>query len=226
MDLKQGAKGHPFRWDPKANVFLSQKTKGQLFKFRPWTNWKSGLKSFKTLIQLLGVHLENSRSIKIILFSLFSVNPQIYSDILGLPPHCAQFPLHATSDAMRVLLLLSTHRGGLMANVGSQSWKGCCPYMGVSINEDTPKWMVYKGITYSNDFKWMIWRYPHFRKPPYCHPTILPQIKATTIWSSLVCLSSILGNVQNVFIVQDRCVQFSVCEARSNAVQGFKLAKI
>ena len=155
------------------------------------------MKSFKTLIQLLGVHLENSRSIKIILFSLFSVNPQIYSDILGLPPHCAQFPLHATSDAMRVLLLLSTHRGGLMANVGSQSWKGCCPYMGVSINEDTPKWMVYKGITYSNDFKWMIWRYPHFRKPPYCHPTILPQIKATTIWSSLVCLSSILGNVQN-----------------------------
>ena len=24
----------------------------------------------------------------------------------------------------------------------------------------TPKWMVYK-------LKWMIWGYPHFRKPPY-----------------------------------------------------------
>ena len=36
-------------------------------------------------------------------------------------------------------------------------------HMGVSINGDTPKWLVYKKPSY----KWMIWGYPHLWKPPY-----------------------------------------------------------
>jgi len=30
----------------------------------------------------------------------------------------------------------------------------------------TPKWMVYNG---KSIYKWMIWGYPYFRKPPYGH---------------------------------------------------------
>ena len=37
-------------------------------------------------------------------------------------------------------------------------------YMRVSINGGSPKWMVYYGKSL---FKWMIWGFPHFRKPPY-----------------------------------------------------------
>jgi hypothetical protein len=41
---------------------------------------------------------------------------------------------------------------------------------GGSINGDIPKWMVYNG---KSIYKWMLWRYPYFRKPPngefFCH---------------------------------------------------------
>ena len=38
------------------------------------------------------------------------------------------------------------------------------PYMGVSKNRGTPKWMVYNGKPL---LKWMIWGYHYFRKHPY-----------------------------------------------------------
>ena len=39
-------------------------------------------------------------------------------------------------------------------------------HMGVSINGGTPKFLVYNGKSY---LKWMIWGYPHFRKPPHVY---------------------------------------------------------
>ena len=38
-------------------------------------------------------------------------------------------------------------------------------FWGVSTN--TPKWMVFKGKSMKIPWRWMIWRYPYFRKPPY-----------------------------------------------------------
>ena len=43
-------------------------------------------------------------------------------------------------------------------------------YMGVSINGDIQRWMVYKE---KSIYKGMIWGYPYFRKPPYVWKVIL-----------------------------------------------------
>ena len=32
---------------------------------------------------------------------------------------------------------------------------------------DIPKWMAYKGKSWKSIYKWMIWGYPHFKKPPH-----------------------------------------------------------
>jgi len=51
-------------------------------------------------------------------------------------------------------------------NVHQWTWtcEDSLPYIGVSKNRGTPKWMVYNGKPL---FKWMIWGYHYFRKHPY-----------------------------------------------------------
>ena len=39
------------------------------------------------------------------------------------------------------------------------------PNMGISMNMGTPKWMIY--FVENHIYKWMIWGYSDFRKPPY-----------------------------------------------------------
>ena len=58
---------------------------------------------------------------------------------------------------------------------------------GVSINGGTPKfWMVF--LVGNPSYKWMIWGYPYFRKPPN---------KVNVLFGSLLCffVPSLLGNI-------------------------------
>ena len=52
--------------------------------------------------------------------------------------------------------------GGIRRRFCSNSFN----QLGLSINGGTPKMMVCNGKSHLNDFKWMIWGYPPFRKPP------------------------------------------------------------
>ena len=80
-------------------------------------------------------------------------------------------------------LILGEQQGFIFCSTSENIWDplfSCIPYfhpfqmpilqyhyMGGSINGGTLRQMVYSGTCNLNDFKWMIWGYPHFKKPPY-----------------------------------------------------------
>ena len=191
------------------------------FKFGAWTDWRSELRSFETLIQLLGVYLIRIiRSYYDHAMQWKPANPLRHPGPPTTPSRPVSSPCDGRCNACAAAFADPPQRSHGQCGISG------CPWLGIPQNG----WFILRQ-TLKNLFKWMAWGYPHLRKRSYCHATILYNtitfhINTTTIWSSLVFLRSTLGSVQNVFVVQDQCVQFSVCKARSNAAQGFKLTKI
>ena len=69
------------------------------------------------------------------------------------------------------MCFLPARIGGLGSNVRWWIWpawmnEAARRYGGFHEWWVTPKWMVYNG---KSIYKWMIWGYPYFRKPPYGH---------------------------------------------------------